>query len=144
MAESGVRTNRQDQARDAIPILEKALTVSNRRPRRNRCRYPGVCSHGASHRCASTAGRTPGTQKKCYIPAPAFVNAYLGFGEKDEAFASLEQAYNQQSNILQFLKVHPCLDPLRSDPRFAELARCVGCKLKPARTLIAVHRNVLD
>jgi hypothetical protein len=64
--------------------------------------------------------------KKKYVPAGAFVNAYLGLGEKDEAFASLEQAYNEQSNILQFLKVHRCVDPLRSDPRFAEFARCVA------------------
>jgi pentatricopeptide repeat protein len=64
--------------------------------------------------------------KKKYVPAGAFVNAYLGLGEKDEAFASLEQAYNEQSNILRFLKVHRCVDPLRSDPRFAEFARCVG------------------
>jgi hypothetical protein len=61
-----------------------------------------------------------------YVPAAAFVNAYLGLGENEQAFAWLEQAYNEQSNILQFLKVHPYFDPIRSDARFANLARRVG------------------
>jgi hypothetical protein len=64
--------------------------------------------------------------KSGYVPAGAFVNAYLGLGENDQAFAALDQAYKEQSNILQFLKVHPYFDPLRSDPRFAALVLRVG------------------
>jgi pentatricopeptide repeat protein len=60
-----------------------------------------------------------------YVPAAAFVNAYLGLDDKDEAFAWLERAYEEQSNILQFLKVHPYFDPLRGDPRFIDLVRRV-------------------
>jgi len=65
-------------------------------------------------------------QKAGYAPAAAMVNAYLGLGENEEAFAWLEQAYKEQSNMLQFVKVHPYFDPLRSDPRFADLVRRVG------------------
>jgi hypothetical protein len=54
------------------------------------------------------------------------VNAYLGLGENEEAFAWLEQAYKEQSNMLQFVKVHPYFDPIRKDPRFADLVRRVG------------------
>lgn len=61
-----------------------------------------------------------------YVPAGAFVNAYLGLGENEQAFVWMERAYQEQSNILQFLKVHPFFDPLRSDPRFASLVRRVG------------------
>lgn len=45
----------------------------------------------------------------------------LGLGDKEQAFAWLERAYQEQSNILQFLKVHPYFDPLREDPRFKDL-----------------------
>ena len=61
-----------------------------------------------------------------YVPAAAFVNAYLGLGDNEEAFAWLEEAYKEQSNILQFLRTHPYFDPIRSDPRFAGLVRRVG------------------
>ncbi len=65
-------------------------------------------------------------KKAGYIPAAAFVNAYLGLGDTDQAFYWLEQAYREQSNILQFLKTHPFFDPIRGDPRFADLVRRVG------------------
>jgi hypothetical protein len=61
-----------------------------------------------------------------YIPAAVFVNAYLGLGENDQAFVWIEQAYKEHSNILQFVKVHPCFDPIRSDPRFQDLLRRIG------------------
>ena len=54
------------------------------------------------------------------------MNAYLGLGDYEQAFAWLEQAYKEQSNILQFLNGHPFFDPLRGDPRFADLVRRVG------------------
>jgi hypothetical protein len=54
------------------------------------------------------------------------VHAYLGVGDKEQAFAWMEQAYEEQSMILQYLKVHPFFDPVRDDPRFADLLRRVG------------------
>ena len=61
-----------------------------------------------------------------YVPPAAFVNAYLGLGENDEAFAWFEEAFKEQSNLLQFLKVQPFYDPIREDPRFKDLVRRVG------------------
>jgi hypothetical protein len=51
---------------------------------------------------------------------------YIGLGEKDRAFESLESAYKERSDLLVYLKVDPRLDTLRSDPRFADLMRRVG------------------
>jgi TolB-like protein/Tfp pilus assembly protein PilF len=116
----------KNQAADASPYLEKALTVSNR--------SPGVI--GVLIRAYNQAGRRADAlqllaelktrRKTGYVPSGAFVNAYLGLEEKEQVFVSLEEAYKEQSNILQFLKVHPYFDPLRSDPRFADLLRRVG------------------
>jgi len=65
-------------------------------------------------------------QQKLYVPSAAFVNAYLGLGDNEQAFVWLEKAYQEQSNLLELLKVHPFFDPLRGDPRFADLVRRVG------------------
>jgi hypothetical protein len=61
-----------------------------------------------------------------YVPAGAFIIPYLGLGDYDQAFAWFERAYQEQSNILQFLKVHPFFDPVRDDRRFVDLVRRVG------------------
>jgi TolB-like protein/tetratricopeptide (TPR) repeat protein len=115
-----------NQPADAIPVLEKAISVSHRSP----------AATGVLIRAYSHAGRRKDAlrlleelhqrRKAGYVPAGAFVNAYLGLGENDQAFVWLEQAYKEQSNILQFLKVHPYFDPIRGDPRFADLVRRTG------------------
>jgi len=114
------------QPEEAIPPMEKALAISDR--------SPGVM--GVLIRAYAHAGRRADAlrllaelkrrEKSGYIPAGAFVNAYLGLGETDEAFAALEQGYKEHSNILQFLKVHPHFDPIRNDPRFKDLLHRLG------------------
>jgi len=51
--------------------------------------------------------------------------AYVGMGDKDQAFAWFERAYEDHSNVLTSLKVNPAYDALRDDPRFSELMRRV-------------------
>jgi cytochrome c-type biogenesis protein CcmH/NrfG len=50
---------------------------------------------------------------------------YALLGEKDAAFANLERAAAGGQSIDNF-KLDPTLDPLRSDPRFADLLRRMG------------------
>jgi TolB-like protein len=54
---------------------------------------------------------------------------YAGLGERYGAFQWLEEAYKAHDEGLTNLKIDPCLDPLRSDPRFAGLLRDVGFTL---------------
>jgi TolB-like protein/Flp pilus assembly protein TadD len=51
---------------------------------------------------------------------------YAGLGNKKEAFQWLEDALQAHDAGLVYLKVDPCLDPLRSDPRFDDLMRRAG------------------
>jgi len=54
----------------------------------------------------------------------ALIHAALG--EKDEAFSWLEKSYAARDKGLTYLRIDPCLDPLRSDHRFQDLVRRVG------------------
>jgi hypothetical protein len=47
-------------------------------------------------------------------------------GNRDKAFAWLERAFEERSVNMPFLKVHPLLETLRSDPKFQDLVRRVG------------------
>ena len=51
---------------------------------------------------------------------------YTGMGKKQEAFKWLEEAYKAHDVGLIYLRIDPCLDPLRADPRFDDLVRRVG------------------
>ena len=49
-------------------------------------------------------------------------------GEKDQAFEYLNKAVERREWRIIMLNVDPPLDPLRDDPRFAEIVRRVGLK----------------
>jgi TolB-like protein/DNA-binding winged helix-turn-helix (wHTH) protein/Flp pilus assembly protein TadD len=51
---------------------------------------------------------------------------HVGLGDKDQAMAWLEKAYQERFN--PSILVRPCFDPLRSDPRFRDLMRRIGLK----------------
>jgi DNA-binding winged helix-turn-helix (wHTH) protein/TolB-like protein len=52
--------------------------------------------------------------------------AYAQLGDKDKAIGMLERAYEKHSFWMPFLKVHPHLESLHSDPRFQDLLRRIG------------------
>ena len=56
---------------------------------------------------------------------------YAGLKENDHAFEWLEKAFQARDKGLTYLKIDPCLDPLRSDPRFESLVKRVGFPSNP-------------
>ena len=114
------------QLDQAIPVLEKAVTATDH--------SPGVISalvwayaHAGRHADAlRLLEELKQRQQAGYVPAAAFVNANLGLGDNDEAFAWFERAYQEQSNIMKYIKVFPIFDSVRGDPRFQDLVRRVG------------------
>ena len=61
-----------------------------------------------------------------YVPPYSIAALYANLGDKDHAFEYLQKAYKGGSIYMSFVKVDPELDPLRSDPRFADLLRKMG------------------
>jgi len=65
-------------------------------------------------------------RKTGYSSAYFIAQAYADLGEKDQAFQWLNTTYQEHDEHLMWLKTDFVLDPIRSDPRFAELVRKVG------------------
>jgi len=111
---------------DAIPPLERAVSISDGSPG-----AIGVLARAYGH-----AGRRSEAlrlidglsrrRQKEYVPTAPFVQAYVGLGDYDQAFAWFERAYQEKSNILQWIKVEPFPDAMRNDPRFTDLLHRVG------------------
>ncbi|HSG82006.1 MAG TPA: tetratricopeptide repeat protein, partial [Gemmatimonadota bacterium] len=58
---------------------------------------------------------------------PGYVGyVWTSLGESDRAFEWLNRAIDEDSWFIFHLKVHPALDPLRSDPRFDQLLQRLG------------------
>jgi pentatricopeptide repeat protein len=111
------------QLDEAIATLERLAPDSNRSPA-----VLGLLVRAYAH-----AGRRRGAlrvldemhrkRRQGYVPAAAFLNAYLGLGDTEDAFDWLDRAAQERSNIVQYLRTHPYFDPLRNDPRFAGYLR---------------------
>ncbi len=71
-------------------------------------------------------GELKQTSGKEYLPATSVALIYAGLGEKDQAFAWLDKAYEQRAFQLQWIKIEPRWDSLRSDPRFEDLLHRIG------------------
>jgi serine/threonine protein kinase/TolB-like protein len=65
-------------------------------------------------------------RKNSYYSAFMIATLCADLGDKDQAFRWLNTAYQERDHWLLHLKTDFVLDPIRSDPRFAELVRKVG------------------
>jgi serine/threonine-protein kinase len=61
-----------------------------------------------------------------YVAPHDLAWGYAALGDRDRAMRWLEKAYSERSSALTYLKIEPLFDPLRGDPRFADVVRRVG------------------
>ena len=64
--------------------------------------------------------------KQRYVSAYHMATIATGLGQTNEAFAWLEQAYEERACDLIYFKVTPILSGLHQDPRYADLVRRLG------------------
>jgi hypothetical protein len=65
-------------------------------------------------------------QKEGYTSPFVVAGLYARLGQKDEAFAYLEQGLQQRDFRITLVKVSFKFDSLRSDPRYADLVKRIG------------------
>jgi predicted Zn-dependent protease len=116
----------QGKPHDAIPILEKSVSASHRSPAMIGVLIRAYAHAGRRTDALRALSELQTRRRTGYVPAAAFIQAYAGLNDNDQTLAWLEQGYKEQSNLMQWIKVEPTFDPLRSDPRFVDLLRRVG------------------
>jgi serine/threonine protein kinase/tetratricopeptide (TPR) repeat protein len=106
--------------KEGIAELEKAVAIS---PGNISLSYLGYGYAAASRRVEAqkVLDQLNELSKGNYVPALHRAIICAGLVEKDKAFEWLEKAYEEHFTIA--IKVNPVFDPLRSDPRFADLLR---------------------
>ncbi len=112
--------------RDALPFAEKAVELS---PHNAMSRaYLGYIYGrlGTRARALGIVDELTTASKERFIPALSFAVVFTGLGQKDQAFAWLDKAYEQRFNRLAYLKREPVWDSLRSDSRFDDILRRIG------------------
>ncbi len=114
------------QASEAIPLLERAAVLADRSSGFIDVLAAAYARAGRRSDALRILAELKRRKQHGYVAAASFVIVYLGLGENEQAFAWLEEAYKERSNMLQFVKVHPLFDPLRGDPRFVDLLHRVG------------------
>ena len=111
---------------EAVTAAEKAVELSERTP--GALGILGLVYGLAGRRADATKilnELLELNQRRSVTPV-ALVNVYIGLGDMDQTFVWLEKAFQERSNYIAYLRVFPLLDPVRSDPRFADLVRRVG------------------
>jgi len=64
--------------------------------------------------------------KQEYLPPTSIALIYTGLGQKDQAFAELQRGLEERAFQMQWIRLDPRWDSLRSDPRYHELMRRMG------------------
>ena len=64
--------------------------------------------------------------KRSYVSAYSQAIIHLALGDEDQTFACLEKACNDRCEMMTWLRIDPCFDTIRSDPRFTNLLHRVG------------------
>lgn len=105
----------------ALAALDKAVAASKEASVMLASQAAGYAAAGRRNDALRIVNLLKLQSRNEYVPAYGLAEVYAVLGDKNEAFAWLERAYNERSSWLVYMKVEPRLDRLRSDMRFQSL-----------------------
>jgi serine/threonine-protein kinase len=110
----------------AIVEFKKSIPLSGDSPYEPAARAYAYAVSGKGREARNILKELQQRSKRIYVSPTLLAFIHTGLGEKDQAFAYLDQAYRERDFLLIFLKVDPMFDGLSSDPRFSDLMGRVG------------------
>jgi TolB-like protein/Tfp pilus assembly protein PilF len=119
----GLAYERQGQFPEAIAELQKAVRLAGTiaEPTAGLARVYAVSGNRAE--AQKLLDRLQERSKETYVSPYLIAMICARLGERDQALAWLERAYQARSLFMTQLKLDPSFDSLRSDPRFQSLLR---------------------
>jgi serine/threonine protein kinase len=117
---------RGGEAAAALPHLERAHELGGGLTLPLAARASGYAEAGRRELAQRDLAELRSQAPSRYVPAYQIAAVHASLGDREQAFAWLERARDERSEVLTCLAVDPFWDPLRSDPRLLELQRRVG------------------
>ncbi len=111
---------------EAVAEFQKARQIESSIPEVLAALGHGLAVAGRKAEAMQVIRELQERSKTEFVPSYSIATIYVGLGMKEEALRHLVKSFDEGSFYMIHLKVEPVLDPLRSDPRFADLARRVG------------------
>ena len=112
--------------KEAIAELQKARELSGEDPETIAELGYAYAVAGRRAEALAVLNELNALSARRYVLPYFIATIYTGLGDKDQAFAWLEKAYEQSHPGLALVNVDPKFDSLRPDPRFADLVRRIG------------------
>src|SRR5579862_5364640 len=120
-ADLGFAYAQKSMYKEAIAEFEKGLMVSPDDTRTLSGLGYVYAVAGRKAEAQKVLNQLSDLSKERYVEAEGIAHIYTGLGEKDKAFEWLDKAIEEHA--VGDIKAWPDFDPLRSDPRFADLLR---------------------
>jgi len=108
---------------EAISEMQKAIALEGDSPLiKARLGYAYAAS-GRAEKAVEILDELKDPSKYKYVSAGLIADIYIALGQKDHAFQWLEKAYEERDIHIEYIKVDPIFDSIRSDPRYAALLK---------------------
>jgi len=121
----GLAYEQKGMYREAIAELQMAVNLSGNSPHIKAELGHAYAIAGETTPALDILDELKRGSTETHISSYDIAVIYIGLGRKDQAVEVLENAYQERSEWLRYVKVDPRLDPLRGDPRFEKLANQV-------------------
>jgi len=105
----------------AVPILERAVTLSNRQPSQVALLAYTYARAGRANDARGLLRELRQAPAGSYAPPVDLAAVYVALGESGEALRILSRGLDERDEEMMYMEVDPRYDPLRSNPGFASI-----------------------
>lgn len=116
--------NASGRSAEALNIAEPSLKEDRAKVSSlNPCMGIAYAKTGQREKAVEMISRMKEAGKSQYVMTYWIGLIYAALGEKDQAFAELEESFKNRDWFVPRMKVDPFMDPLRDDPRFDAMVK---------------------